>query len=745
MRSMRRSLLSLVVTIALLATVLLTIDLKDLFSRAAEISPAIFALVYLVLGLNLLTISFRLYRLLWHFGSPVTFKTAFKANANGLVAGLLLINIVGSILGRHMVLRRAGIDPALVALSSGYERIIIAIVSAALASIGAIYLYGPQAIEGYLHSQPVGFIVLAGIVAAFMVVATARSSFERKLLEALKQPKRALEILEISAVSLLSQGLNITSYTILVLGLQHDLDLPSIMAAAAIVGFAASLPISINGWGIREVASVFVFSSLGISTTDAITVSVTVGLLNTLLVLVLLPLTVRQNIHSASPNENAPQEYYTRAKSGLTLNSLSSLDPHKIFPLLAGLSVAILLFFQFPIEARGTVVTLNLGDPIALVALGYTLTLLIFHRALPFSLPKASKAWILMAMTALALGLIVGIARLGVTPWAIGNRGVGTLVILGYFCCGALISGQFGISGVRRLVQASLFTAMAVIGAQFLFRFGFIVGMVDLIPTFNFEGFSSNRNAFSYQLLIVLVLSSVFLLNSRFPKNTTTQLSAGIIVFGSLFTASITGYVTLFSLIMINLFFIPNIYYRRLIIPAGTALVAYLLLPYVSRAAQTFASLQGFWDIQGRPSLLAAPPLLNGSSLAERLESYVGGFHLWAKYPLLGGGVGSFIASASAEGTPLVIHSTYIWIVAEMGLAGAVLIFAIPMVKAAHFYQALRGNGSRRLVSLTMRETALLMTVVVFGVFSLTHDVAFQRIFWLFMGALLSRPIAIKF
>ena len=70
------------------------------------------------------------------------------------------------------------------------------------------------------------------------------------------------------------------------------------------------------------------------------------------------------------------------------------------------------------------------------------------------------------------------------------------------------------------------------------------------------------------------------------------------------------------------------------------------------------------------------------SSVTERLESLRGGLALWLSHPILGAGLGSFITTQiSKTGTPLIIHSTYVWIIAEMGLVGHFLTGWIPFMQ----------------------------------------------------------------
>ncbi|MGH8035541.1 MAG: hypothetical protein ACREO9_09970, partial [Lysobacterales bacterium] len=71
----------------------------------------------------------------------------------------------------------------------------------------------------------------------------------------------------------------------------------SLFAASAIISLAASMPITVGGWGVREVAAVYVLGHLGVAAADALTMSVMVGLCVTLVTLAAAPFCFRKLSH----------------------------------------------------------------------------------------------------------------------------------------------------------------------------------------------------------------------------------------------------------------------------------------------------------------------------------------------------------------------------------------------------------------------------------------------------------------
>jgi hypothetical protein len=66
------------------------------------------------------------------------------------------------------------------------------------------------------------------------------------------------------------------------------------------------------------------------------------------------------------------------------------------------------------------------------------------------------------------------------------------------------------------------------------------------------------------------------------------------------------------------------------------------------------------------------------SSTQERLVSIIGGLNLFWDHPVFGAGLGAFRNQMilTLDGLPLVIHSTAVWLLAELGIVGF-LIFAV--------------------------------------------------------------------
>ena len=746
---MPKRLMFLLVSGSLIVGVLFVADTSDILERIKSVPVGTLVTTTGLLALNICIVSFRLMRVLNHFGSKIALQQSFAANAAGLVASLLMINIVGSIVGRHLALRNAGVDPSVVAFGTGYERAVIAAVSGALAVFGGTFLFGTHVIDEFFHTQSVVLVIAAIAISVGFITTTGQSGLERQIKCHLKEPSRLLEVFEIAAITLASQTLNIASYVAIALGIGHQVSVLDLVAGATVIAFAASLPLSVNGWGIRELSSVLVLATIGIPASDAIAISVIVGALNTLIVLALVPFVVSANRTSQSKNTDTPHPRSFADKPVSkdfvpVRDQATALNFQKILPLGVGLAAALLLFFQFPVAVAGTVVTLNLADPVAVLALGYTGAALLFFRAFPFNISPKARLWLIMTIIALCIGLLTGLARIGYSSWAFGNRGVGSVVVLGYFVCGALIASHFGTHGIRRLTQVCMITATTIVVVGFGHRLAYFLEVTDLPFTYNFEGFSSNRNAFAFQLLAVVGMSFAFM-KCQF-RAMRLPFSALILTlsFAAILTGSITGLITALFFIFVIITQRQTRYTHTFGLLMLASLILYLAFPYAWRLLEEIASALIAWQPEQSLTshIMSLAPQLRGSSIGERVQSYWGGLALFTQYPILGGGIGAYIASTIATGTPLVIHSTYIWVLAEMGLVGAILIGFLPLMNVGRYWHGYSGTSGKYLGGLNPRESAIVLLFLAFGIFSLTHDIAYQRIFWLFLGALSAKPIA---
>lgn len=711
-----RKAIPFVVSAVLIVYVLRNIDLDRLASGLVGIPLWALVAISSLAFLNIAVTSLRLTRLLSHFGAFTPWRTALRASISGLLSSLLMFSLVGAILGRQFVLRRGGVSVSTVALLTTYERLVLALVGGSCFIAGAIYLMGREAFVGALEALPLAQMLAAIAIASAIVFRLSRSGFERRLLRKLYSSSNISRFLEIGGLTLLGQFVTFCTFVVALSTQPITAGFTELLAAAAIVSFAASLPISINGWGIREVAAAWVFGHLGLPAENAVAVSVLVGLLSTAAVLVsglILLLPAKASLQGSASSE-PPARHGSQPAQTMT----------RILALVLPLTAGLLLFFQVRLPLADVEVTANLADPVALIALAVVAVFAFTSQPVPIRLHRPVVWWMAGVSLLIGLGFLIGVARFDVTAWALNNRLLGWLVILGFFSLGCLISGSLGRHGLRRLCETLVSTAAVVTLFNLALHMGERLFGLYFALAAEFEGFSTNRNTFAFQLLIALCcaisLSRPCAKLSRRAR--LWPLLTGIILFGLWQTSSKTGLIVL--IVLLALSYSARLADRRFLltsIAAGFAVYgAVWILPFLIP------------DHLLRPNadeLSRGMIVVYTRDLAERWYSLEAGFRLWLEHPIFGAGLGAFMhREIAADGVALVIHSTPVWLLAEFGVIGLVFVGLLPLYGI--YVLAIRFRER------TEPRTALIITVAVtFCVFCLAHDIFYQRIFWLVLGA----------
>jgi uncharacterized membrane protein YbhN (UPF0104 family) len=256
------------------------------------------ASVLALLLVNLLLVSFRFWRVLAHFGIALPWKIALRASIAGTVAGLFMIPLFGQVIGRQAVLQSFGVQPVVNASLAAYERALLALVSGVLGALGGFYLLGQSAIAGFFQQIALGEIVIAACGAVVLSLWLGRSTFEAILSRRLLSRANLARVTLIAGLTFAGQLLMLGCFVVGILAISQGISIASLFAASAIISVAASMPITIGGWGVREVAAVYVLGNLGIPAADALSMSIMVGLCATLVIVGAAPFYLRKLSHA---------------------------------------------------------------------------------------------------------------------------------------------------------------------------------------------------------------------------------------------------------------------------------------------------------------------------------------------------------------------------------------------------------------------------------------------------------------
>jgi hypothetical protein len=266
--------------------------------------------------------------------------------------------------------------------------------------------------------------------------------------------------------------------------------------------FAASVPISLAGWGVREMSAVAALGFIGVSGPAAFTTAVIVGVgsLASMAIIAAASLPGRAAAGQASKAEDSRIAAPVPGPS---------IDYARALAWALPLAAATLVLFQIYVPMGSGILNVNLADPVALIAASLFILSAIVTRHMPqWRMPGFNIA-VGLATAALTVSLLIGIGTFGVTTWAWVNRYLGWFVLLAYGATGALIVQKGGKDALRILllsyVGATIAVAVLDLGLVFLKVLGF-----DFTRKIDIEGFSQNHNFFAFQLLMATTAMLVF-------------------------------------------------------------------------------------------------------------------------------------------------------------------------------------------------------------------------------------------
>lgn len=720
LRQVIRGGLPIVVTVSALAVAFNRFDPDQLWKTAAGLRLSTLAAVLFALTLGNLLACVRLQLLARDLRHPVHFRDAFAATALGQLAGSFFFQVIGQTIARSAVLSKVGVSMATTILITGYERVVAAAISLALALIGTFYLFGHITID-----LAGGGDALIKILAGIAIVGAAGAIFgwgtgAKRALEQVAWTDAVTIYFRTSLVSLLIQLTTMAAYIVAALSLVHTVGPINLVAATTLVMFAASVPISLAGWGLREVSAVYALGAIGVPYSTSLVVALLIGF-SSILIMAMLTL-VSSGLTKFGPANNAQP-------IGSTASAIHSDFLNWCIPLF----VASAVFFQIHVPVGAGRLDINLADSVVLFG-GALFVRQMLARSSPARSIRTPNAVITVALMTLVIvfAFVHGWLVDGWTAWASTNRLFGWLVLLAYAGTGALLAMQGGDSTqvlLRTFVAAGLAVAtleLALLGA---------IALGADIPTnlvsyqaYRIEGFAQNPNAFGFQLLLVLA-AIIALRLTGWRQRVCLMLTYMAFYFSASRAAEGTCLVVCAAAVMLG-----YINWRSLLVPLAYAVVGVLaiasvghLVALISHTDHTTTAINSYFDFNYHQ-------LTKGDSAYQfnndRWMGLVTAFKMFLAHPIFGAGLGAFVFAAEHQQNKfLVIHSTPLWLLAETGLVGF-LVFAIPYVSV--LYREIRASLRSHADS---ARILLVLSLLAFGVMSQVHDLMYQRTFWFLIGA----------
>jgi O-antigen ligase len=717
-------------TAAALILVVHYVDFDKILPTLQRLRPTTIAIVTAFMLVNLVFAFFRFERTLAAFGATISWRAAAHAFALGTLAGQFLFNVIGQSLTRAMVLRSAGVPMSLTVVATYIERLAALGVLGLAAVVAALILFGSVGFElhtggAYFLSLGVGMTIVLGIagVRAAAAVLTREHVSQIAVTTGRLLPALALNILVFAAM--------FGAYFVLALDFAPGVNWSKLAAAIVLVMFAAGIPISWAGWGLREFGAVYVLSAIGVSSEAAVIIAVTIGALGLLVTLFVGAAAMFDGWRR--PIAEVPAAEFDRG-------NLPAMDT--MLFLCIGILTACLIYFQLHVPTRSDIVAVNVADPLAMTTLFFAIYLVWKGKFLEL-FPRQ----VLYGIGAIALvflsGAVIASMHLGLTQWALLNRLLGFAILVGYACVGGMVMSVAGERG--RVVLANTFVNAALLICAVEIVAYLIHLYVTPLPLDFFglgfkglgqlEGYAQNANAFAFQLLMAMsVLIAVGQNGSRprvisWPALGVLALLV-VIVVGRSRAGILCGFVGASMAVVLHYWPFRAWVDRKKTasILLGTALIAAIAVIATIEWHSSIESVLEAWSARFRINVSASDAL--------RWQTVSAGLEQWLRFPVFGQGLGSFILERRLSGIPLlVIHSDPIWFLAEMGIVGFAG-YAFFMASLARWaFTGGTPNGRKR---------GVLIAVTLLALMGLVHDIFFQRTFWFAIGLMLPAVVAGK-
>jgi uncharacterized membrane protein YbhN (UPF0104 family) len=265
------------------------------------------AVVLAVLAVPVVSVRWRMLAAM--FTVRLSTGMATQATFAGLFVGQVLPGAIGADVVRGWMIWHQGLPNKMVIASLVADRIIslAAVGLMILAALPALMPYLPEAIVALIKLGLLGglLILLVAFVAVRLLnsprVKSWQQAARRRLSEAGVRLSRKTLVVSL-LLATLGHGLVILSAYFLSVAMKVDSSLWMWLLVMPIVTLVTAIPISINGWGVRELAMVQLWALFGVSRSDAFLISICMGLVA---IVSSLPglwfwLTKRRNLQSAS-------------------------------------------------------------------------------------------------------------------------------------------------------------------------------------------------------------------------------------------------------------------------------------------------------------------------------------------------------------------------------------------------------------------------------------------------------------
>lgn len=267
----------------------LKIDIYKIIEAFIGLSLPFCCLIVVLFMCNFMLTVTRTFLSYRQFGVRIPYGAAAKALLAGQVGAV--VPVFGGVIGQSLNLSHtSNIASSTSSFIYFFDKILMALSGATLSVACAAYLFRHLHLMHWLLGETnntslpefLGAIALSFVIAFFMVVPKADRSTYQKFLNV----KTLLYLGSVTLINVCTWSLSALCTTLCLMHLNVNWNAGhnfyQVFLACIIVSFIASIPLSVNGWGIREFAAISILPLVSVPKEIALVSAITIGVLSML-------------------------------------------------------------------------------------------------------------------------------------------------------------------------------------------------------------------------------------------------------------------------------------------------------------------------------------------------------------------------------------------------------------------------------------------------------------------------------
>lgn len=401
------------------------------------------------------------------------------------------------------------------------------------------------------------------------------------------------------------------------------------------------------------------------------------------------------------------------------------------------------LQIQINISIFDSEIRLSLSDILLPVIMAWLIWHVLSTRATwpNWRIPRLPLAMFTLTIVMTYAALLGWVYMDHVSTWGLFNKYAGWYVLMAYFSTGVLVVLVYEASVRTTFVWTFITFAWCIGIVQILDVAALLLNLPQLLSLGNgigytppFKGVMASSSAYAFLIVTAFCLQAAHIEQEAVVIPTWLyRIGLSVLSINLFYTTSRGAWIGLAVAAaflvwqrreLVKVFMIAGL--------ATTTVVALTQIP-IDIGGKPYPAVGQYCPDCGEVHDAYGPASILAQSDIEynRIDVARDALALWADHPIFGAGLGHHLAVQTAKTKePLIIHNTGLWLLVETGIVGAIAFSVCFVVCFATIWRD-RAQDPFFL--------ATLATLVAFAAISVTHELMYQRYFWLIAGMALVR------